>query len=122
MLGTAERRYEIMRLLCRRRSETIRNMASEFGVSERTIRRDIEVLSLTEPIYTQYGRYGGGVYVVNSYSGNRTYMSEKELSVLHKLYKMAEDQHRCVLTEEELSIFKSVIVNYTKPIVMKGDK
>ena len=52
-----------MKLLCRRRSETIRNLAFEFEVSERTIRRDIDILSLNEPIYTQVGRYGGGVYV-----------------------------------------------------------
>ena len=67
MQGTAERRSEIMKLLCRRRSETIRNLAFEFEVSERTIRRDIEILSLNEPIYTQVGRYGGGVYVEEGY-------------------------------------------------------
>ena len=63
-MGTAERRYEIMKILCRRRYETIRNLASEFGVSMRTVQRDIESLSRTEPIYTQFGKYGGGVYVV----------------------------------------------------------
>ena len=60
-MGTAERRRQMMLLLCRRRHETMRNLASEFGVSERTIRRDVEALSCTEPIYTQPGRYGGGV-------------------------------------------------------------
>ena len=54
-MGTAERRAEIMRILCRRRHETISNLAEEFGVSTRTIQRDVEVLSITEPIYTQYG-------------------------------------------------------------------
>ena len=61
-MGTAERRYEIMKILCRRRYETIRNLASEFGVSMRTVQRDIESLSRTEPIYTQTGKYGGGVF------------------------------------------------------------
>ena len=59
-MGTAERRNEIMRILCRRRHESISNLADEFGVSTRTILRDIEVLSIKEPIYTQCGRYGGG--------------------------------------------------------------
>lgn len=36
----------------------------EFEVSERTISRDIEELSLTKPIYTKSGRYGGGVYIL----------------------------------------------------------
>ena len=62
-MGTAERRTEIMRVLFRRRYEKISNLAEEFGVSTRTILRDIEVLSISEPIYTQCGRYGGGVYV-----------------------------------------------------------
>lgn len=43
-MGTAERRYEMMKILCRRRYETIRNLASEFGVSMRTVQRDIEAL------------------------------------------------------------------------------
>ena len=34
MQGTAERRSEIMKILCRRRSETIRNLAFELDVSE----------------------------------------------------------------------------------------
>ena len=46
-MGIAERRYEIIKLLCRRRYETIRNLAAEFGVSVRTIQRDIEALSRT---------------------------------------------------------------------------
>ncbi len=60
MQGTAERRVEIMKKLCRRRKDTIGNLAHELGVSERTVRRDLEALSLSEPIYTQSGRYGGG--------------------------------------------------------------
>lgn len=60
-MGTAERRREMMKILCRRRYETIGKLASEFGVSMRTIQRDIEALSLTEPIYTKAGKYGGGV-------------------------------------------------------------
>jgi len=43
------------------------NLAFEFGVSERTIRRDIDALSLVAPIYTQAGRYGGGVYILSDY-------------------------------------------------------
>lgn len=117
MQGTAERRSEIMKILCRRRSETIRNLAFELEVSERTIRRDIEILSLNEPIYTQSGRYGGGVYVEKSYSMTRMYMSEEELGVLHKLADMA-DKHE--LDEREQKILNSIISAYTKPKSEKG--
>ena len=78
-MGTAERRTEIMRILCRRRHETISNLADEFGVSSRTILRDIEVLSITEPIYTKCGRYDGGIYVADDFVMNRMYMTDIEL-------------------------------------------
>ena len=60
-MGAAERRQLILDLLCQRRKETIPNLAAELGVSERTIRRDIEMLTLRYPIETACGRYGGGV-------------------------------------------------------------
>ena len=40
----SERRSEILRLLCKRRHETAINLATEFGVSERTIRNDLVIL------------------------------------------------------------------------------
>ena len=113
-MGTAERRYEIMKKLCRRRYETIRNLASEFGVSMRTVQRDIEVLSGTEPIYTQFGKYGGGVYVVEGYSMDRMYMKDSELDVLQKLY-IAADKSEALLTDGEKNLLKLLISQYSKP-------
>lgn len=113
-MGTAERRYEILKILCRRRYETIRNLASEFGVSMRTVQRDIEALSRTEPIYTQCGKYGGGVYVVEGYSMDRMYMDESELDVLKKLY-IAADGNDAILTDDEKKRLKLLISKYSKP-------
>ncbi len=120
--GTAERRTEIMRILCRRRHETISNLAEEFGVSTRTILRDIEVLSVMEPIYTQCGRYGGGVYVTNNYALSRMYMTDRELSVLHKVAYFAENKSICNLNEDEFNLLKTIILQYTKPNYRKGNK
>lgn len=114
-MGTAERRAEIMRILCRRRHETISKLAEEFGVSTRTILRDVDALSITEPIYTQCGRHGGGVYVMENFEMNRMYMLDSELSVLQKLSLMAKDKSYCHLTEEELTILNRIILLYTKP-------
>lgn len=111
MQGTAERRCEIMKILCRRRSESIKRLAIELGVSERTVRRDIDVLSMQEPIYTQTGRKGG-VYVDEKYFMNRMYMTEDELNVLHKLAYIA-DRHD--LDDGERKILHSIISSYTKP-------
>lgn len=112
-MGTAERRREIMRFLIRRRHETITNLAHEFGVSTRTILRDIEILSITEPIYTQCGKYGG-VYVSDDYSMSRMYMTKKELLLLHKLSDFADKRAACELSVEENKLLKSIISQYTK--------
>ena len=113
-MGTAERRYEIMKILCRRRYETMSNLASELGVSVRTVQRDIEILSGTEPIYTQSGKYGGGVYVVEDYFMDRMYMKEQELDVLKKLY-IAADENAQLLTNDEKDLLGQLISQYSKP-------
>ena len=113
-MGTAERRHELMKILCRRRHETVRNLASEFGVSMRTVQRDIATLSRTEPIYTQCGKYGGGVYVVDEYSMDQMYMKEQELAVLQKIY-IAADENRSLLTHDEKNLLKHLISKYSKP-------
>ena len=118
-MGTAERRAEIIRILCRRRHETVSNLAEEFGVSSRTILRDIEVLSFTEPIYTQCGRYGGGVYIIDDYVMNRMYMTDKELFILNKVLSFAENKTVCNLNDNECLLLKTIISQYTKPIYRK---
>ena len=59
-----ERRKAIMQILRLRKFEKVDNLAFQFSVTPRTIKRDIEMLSLTESIYTQQGKYGGGIYYV----------------------------------------------------------
>ena len=66
-----ERRQQLIEVLCQRRQDTMANLAEEFGVNERTIRRDIEVLTLSYPLDTVSGRYGGGVKVADWYHLNR---------------------------------------------------
>jgi predicted DNA-binding transcriptional regulator YafY len=80
----SERRKMILKILCRRKHETVQNLAIELGVSERTIRRDIDLLSISEPIYTQVGRHGG-VYIMDGYTIDRMYMEDIEIQVLQKV-------------------------------------
>lgn len=77
-MGASERRRQILQILSRRRHETVENIAREFDVSERTIRRDIEVLSTEEPIYTRTGKYGGGVYVMDHYYAGRMFLEKQK--------------------------------------------
>lgn len=115
MMNVAERRAQIMKLLYRRKHETVANMAYEFGVSERTILRDVEALSLTEPIYTQAGRYGGGVYIMDGYSPSAFYFKADELELLNKLIADMDNSTYCTLTEKEKQAFKDLVAYYTKP-------
>ena len=73
MLKANERRQKILEILCVRRQETMENLAQEFNVTTRTIRNDIEELTLAHPIETVRGRYGGGVRVADGYYLGRQY-------------------------------------------------
>lgn len=57
-MDAVERRQQILELLCQRRKDTMQNLAAELGVSERTIRRDVEILTRSYPVLT-LGRNGG---------------------------------------------------------------
>lgn len=117
IIGTAERRRAIMKLLCRRRHETISNLAVEFGVSQRTIRRDIDALCLSEPIYTQAGRYGGGVYVLDGYYIDRMYFNNEQTDIFGKLLNTVENNTTDTLSSQEINVLKKLLSDYTKPKV-----
>ncbi len=112
---THERRESIIKLLYSKKYETIDNLASRFGVSTRTIRRDIESISLTIPIYTKAGRYGGGIYILKEYSPNVGYMSESELSLLARICKSAT-----FLTQDEIEILENIMERYTYQNIEEG--
>ncbi len=110
-MEASERRFQIIWLLCRRRHETMKNMSREFGVSVRTIRRDINIIGNTIPIYIQYGRYNGGVYLMDHYCMDKLYMTESELDLLRRLRAVCTssfDQH-----DQEL--LDHIIHQYAKP-------
>lgn len=114
-LETSKRRSEIITYLCQHRFSTVGNLANEFGVSERTIRRDIEFLSLSEPIYTQSGRYGGGVYIMDNYYSNRGYFTKEEVILMKKILDYIERISTEHFTADEVYLFKNILKNYKKP-------
>lgn len=118
-MGPSERRIKLLRLLSRRRSETITNLAKELEVSSRTVRRDIDALSQTTPIYTKTGRYGGGVYLMDTYYSDKSYLTEAELNILERLYDGAKHREVCMLKPDELRQLRYIIENYTKPTIRK---
>ena len=111
-MGTAERRLEILKYLCRARKSTMPKLAELFDVSVRTIQRDILEIEATfhVPIDVRCGKYDGGVYVVGDYSFDRTYMYDEELALLSKVHRLVKDQ----LTEQESTLFSQIIKTYSK--------
>lgn len=107
-MEVSERRAAIMQILYRQRFETTNNLMARFGVSKRTIRRDIEELSKTEPIYTKSGRYGGGIYVIDGYYGFETHLKKSEIELIHKFYHSAQSNQQCQLTLNELATLKGI--------------
>ena len=101
-----ERRQEILEVLCERRHETVENLATEFSVGERTIRRDIEYMSLSYPIYTTQGK-GGGIYVDKDYRLGKKYLTDKQSEMLEELAKG--------LTGEKLAIMQSILKTFKEP-------
>ena len=77
-----DRQQQLISLPCQRRSDSIQNLAMELGVCERTIRRDIEELTLTYPIETVRGRYGGGVRMADWYFSGRPKKDPQQNPVL----------------------------------------
>lgn len=112
-MGTSERRIEIIKYLCRKRHVTVSNISKKFGVSVRTIHRDIDYLSGTMmiPIYCQSGKYEGGVYIDNDYRWDKMYMTLEQISLLIKVKEMVTDK----LSEKENMILRQLIQLYSIP-------
>ena len=92
-----ERRELLLESLLQRREDTIDNLASEFGVNERTIRRDIELLTSSYPLETVRGRYGGGVRVADWYRQGCRHLTSEQAALLDKLASTLQGEERAVM-------------------------
>lgn len=81
----AERRDEILRVLYTRRRESVANLATEFGVSVRTIKYDVEALMCLHPIETVRGRYGGCVKVLDWFFPTKTRLCAEQIALLKRV-------------------------------------
>ena len=104
-MGPSERRYAVMEILCRRRQETMANLAFEFGVSIRTIRNDIDILSLSYPLETVRGRYNGGVKVMDGFYMERKYLQPEQRALLVQLSGN--------LVDKDLAVMKSILREFS---------
>ena len=72
------RLFEMIHILLNKKTVPARELAEHFGVSTRTIYRDIDTLSLAGiPVYTEKGK-GGGISILPDFVLNKSLLSEKE--------------------------------------------
>lgn len=97
-MTATERREEIMKIMIARRQENMTNLARELGVSTRTLRTDIEILTTQYPLETVRGN-GGGVRLDKSFHPYKNTLSRQQTEVLQNLLGRATDEERIVLEQ-----------------------
>ena len=106
-MRASERRQQILEVLCQRRYEKAENLAFEFNVSKRTIYSDILELSLSYPVYTQDGKYGGGIYIEEGYYIGKQYLTDEQKNLLEQLTGKVNGN--------QAKILESIISKFARP-------
>ncbi len=101
-----ERRQEMAEYLSDYRKTTVNHLAEYFCVTDRTIRRDLEVLSESIPLYTQKGG-NGGVFVDEHWYLGRRYFTEDQSNLLKRLMPG--------LQPEDQETLRKMLVTFEKP-------
>lgn len=99
-----ERREAILDVLCKRRFDKVENLAHEFDVSVRTIKYDIEILSLNHPLFTKVGAHGGGVYVQDGYFAGKKYLKPEQKELLQRTLAQ--------LTGSDAAVMESILRDF----------
>ena len=107
MQSTTDRRQMILEHLLDNKHATRKELAEKFGVSTRTIERDVIVLSCSYPIDTQQGG-GGGIFIAERYRLGMKYLTEEQARLLDKLSES--------LVGDELAVMRSIIKTFRKNI------
>ena len=105
MQSALDRRQQILEKLMLRRQDTVVNLAGEFGVNERTIRRDLCILSHDYPIRSIPGK-GGGVRLPDGYyaSTARRRLTEEQFAFLQRLADSLPSTDRATMRDILLTL------------------
>ena len=105
-----ERLYNIVAILLSKNTVSASDLAERFGVSTRTIYRDIDVLSVAGvPVYMKKGR-GGGIALMEGYKLDKAMLSEDEIeSIMMSVGAMGATGYSGVdnVVDKISSIFKN---------------
>lgn len=114
MQSTTERRQQILEYLSDVRQTTLDKLVEEFGVSKRTIRYDLEVLTCSAPIETVTGRYGGGIRVADGWYIGRRYLHSDQEALLRELLPG--------LQPEDQKTMQRILDAFAKPKVKEANR
>ena len=78
-----ERRQSILEILSVKRKTTCSELMKRFGVTRKTLRKDIEMLQRSVPIYTSKGN-DGGVFVIDSWKFEHRFLLPEQEKILIK--------------------------------------
>jgi len=90
------------------------NLAFEFGVSLRTVQRDIDEITTLVPIYIKTGRYGGGVYVMEHFNLSDLKLEVTEIKLLKKISAYFKMENMGYLNNNEKTLLENIIIKYSK--------
>lgn len=104
------RLFEIVYLLLEKNTITAKELSEHFGVSIRTIYRDIDILSTANiPIYTNKGK-GGGIHLLDNFVLDKSILSEEEqnqiLFALQSLEKLDTNNEKKALEKMSMLFHK----------------
>ena len=97
-MGASERRMAIWHTLCTQRQVTIAFLAAKYGVSARTIRYDVEVLSRSYPIETRAGK-NGGIKVADWFHPGNDLLQPEQMDLLLKLSREMDGDDAIVMRD-----------------------
>lgn len=106
MSKATDRQRLIIEQLSDRRSATMEELAAQFDVSFSTIRRDIQILSCSHPIYTQQGG-AGGVRAMDGWYLSRRYLHDDQEDLLRTLLPG--------LQPEQQKTMEAILTAFAKP-------
>lgn len=116
-----ERRERLIRILMLRGKASLAELANELEVSERTVMRDVDLMSTSRPIFSLPGK-GGGIFLVDTYSIYPHALQKSEAALLQKIISEAEQTSVCRLEYPEIKILKDILEFYSSKRNMKGKR
>lgn len=112
-METTERRIKLLKRLNKSQNTKVSDLADEFRVCNRTIRRDIQILKHFFPVYTKTEKYNGGVYVGTDLSFEGIHFPDEQKLVLEKLLMSKVQKGTCSFSSDEIEYLIHAVSEYT---------